>query len=83
MWKSMFLAIGIFLILFGAQCLGVATFKLRIYEDQPAASMLDIIPGPVPQKTFSPAPWAPWSLMATGAIVCLYSFTIPKRMSGG
>ena len=32
---------------------------------------------------FPPAPWVPWSLLSTGAVVCLYSFTIPKRMGGG
>ena len=34
-------------------------------------------------KEFPPAPWVPWSLLSTGAVVCLYSFTIPKRMGGG
>jgi hypothetical protein len=29
-----------------------------------------------------PAPWAPWTLMSTGLVVCLYSFSIPKRMNG-
>jgi hypothetical protein len=29
-----------------------------------------------------PPDWAPWSLMSTGAIVCLYSFTLPRRWNG-
>ena len=27
-----------------------------------------------------PPDWAPWSLMGTGAVVMLYSFTIPQRV---
>jgi hypothetical protein len=26
-----------------------------------------------------PADWAPWSLMSIGAVVMLYSFTLPKK----
>lgn len=29
-----------------------------------------------------PPEWAPWSLMSAGAVIILYSFTIPKRMAG-
>jgi hypothetical protein len=35
-----------------------------------------------PQKVLNPPAWAPWSLMATGAIVIVYSFTLPKRFMG-
>jgi hypothetical protein len=30
-----------------------------------------------------PPDWAPWSMLAGGAVVMLYSFTIPQRVSGG
>jgi hypothetical protein len=30
-----------------------------------------------------PPDWAPWSLLAAGAVVMLYSFTIPQRVGGG
>jgi hypothetical protein len=83
MWRSLFLAIGVFLIILGAQCLGVAQFTLKI-RDEPAAStnLFDSTPSLGAQKQVAPPPWAPWSLMSTGAVVCLYSFTIPKRVSG-
>ena len=29
-----------------------------------------------------PPEWAPWSLMSAGAVIILYSFTIPKRIAG-
>ena len=81
MWRSFFLAVGIYLMLFGVQCLAVDRVYLRLHDDPPP-------PGPFqlstategPQKEFDPPPWVPWSLLTGGAVVCLYSFTIPKRM---
>ena len=34
------------------------------------------------EKVVTPPDWAPWSLMAGGAVVVLYSFTIPRRVGG-
>jgi hypothetical protein len=28
----------------------------------------------------NPPDWAPWSLVSTGAVVMLYSFTLPKKL---
>ncbi|MCC6126132.1 MAG: hypothetical protein IT426_14315 [Pirellulales bacterium] len=83
MWRSLFLSIGIFLMLFGVQCLGVRQFTFKAREEPPPqTSLLDSTPAVGPQKKFVPAPWVPWSMMASGAVVCLYSFTIPKRVAG-
>ena len=79
MWRSLFLAMGVYLVLLGAQCLGVEKFTLK--PKQPAsqsASLGDARAGA--GKEIVPPPWAPWSLMSTGAVVCLYSFTIPSRL---
>jgi hypothetical protein len=83
MWRALFLAIGGFLIILGIQCLGVSQFILKI-RDEPAASssIFDSAPKLGPQKQITPPSWAPWSLMSTGAVVCLYSFTLPKRVTG-
>jgi hypothetical protein len=83
MWRSFFLAVGIYLVLLGVQCLGVQKFVLKKREL--------IIPQPTdvftaqetklgPNKELVPPPWAPWSLMSTGAVMCLYSFSIPSRI---
>jgi hypothetical protein len=84
MWRALFLSVGIFMILLGIQCLGVQQFTLKTREDPPAQqdSLFDNAPTIGPQKKINPKPWAPWSLMASGTIVCLYSFTIPKRVAG-
>jgi hypothetical protein len=83
MWRALFLAMGVFLVILGVQCLGVAQFTLKIRDEAPASvSFLDVTPSLGPQKHVIPPPWAPWSLMSTGAVVCLYSFTLPKRVAG-
>ncbi|MGD0038732.1 MAG: hypothetical protein ABSC53_15710 [Bacteroidota bacterium] len=83
MWRALFLAMGIFLIIVGVQCLGVAQFTLKIRDEATeSTSIFDSTPALGAQKQVIPPPWAPWSLMSTGAVVCLYSFTIPKRVAG-
>jgi hypothetical protein len=83
MWRALFLSIGIFMILFGVQCLGTQEFTFKARAEPPApSSPFETAPTVGPQKKFNPPPWAPWSLMAGGAVVCLYSFTIPRRVAG-
>ncbi len=85
MWRALFLAVGVYTVLMGAQCLAVERFTLTLRE-KPAVverGLLDekqVTPGK--KITMVPPPWAPWSLMSTGAIVCLYSFTLPARLKG-
>jgi len=84
MWRAFFLAIGVSLIILGVECLGVEKIQLKSREaPPPPSSPMEEAPKVGPHKTISPPPWAPWSLMSTGAVVCLYSFTIPKRVAGG
>lgn len=83
MWRAFFLAIGFFLMLLGVQCLGVEQFNLKIRDKPPApVSPFDIEVKEGAFKTLTPPPWAPWSLLSSGAVTCLYSFTIPRRVSG-
>jgi len=82
MWRSFFLAVGIFLMILGAECLGVKKMNLRIREaPPPPTSPFDTEKKVGAQKQIVPPNWAPWSLLSSGAVVCLYSFTIPGRMS--
>jgi len=66
MWRSFFLAVGITLLIVGAEFL-IVDSAMMVAEGGP--------------KSFKPPEWAPWSLLSSGAIVILYSFTIPKRMA--
>jgi hypothetical protein len=82
-WRALFLAIGLYLMIFGLECLAVERVYLRVHDDPPpAGSFINPAPKAGPQKQFTPAPWMPWSVLSSGAVVCLYSFTIPRRMGG-
>lgn len=80
MWRAMFLAVGVYLMLLGAQCLGVEKFTLK--SDGPTAQAASTDGKSGSKKEVVPPPWAPWSLLSTGAVVCLYSFSIPSRLRG-
>jgi hypothetical protein len=67
MWRSFFLAVGVFLVILGAEALAIDKAVLARSE-----GLTDIVP---PE-------WAPWSLLSAGAVVILYSFTVPKKMAG-
>ncbi|MEX0641343.1 MAG: hypothetical protein WD468_01510 [Pirellulales bacterium] len=75
MWRSFFLALGITAAIVGAQCLVVD--KAVLVQRAPAAPG-----GPPPLKELVPPEWAPWSLISGGAVVMLYSFTVPRKLQG-
>ena len=84
MWRSFFLAIGVFLCILGVQCLAVDKVVLKVRE-RPAATVNpfdDEANAVGPQKVLRPPEWAPWSLLATGAITVIYSFTLPRWVKG-
>jgi hypothetical protein len=84
MWRAFFLAVGFFLMILGAQCLAVDRVSLKIHDEPPAPiSPFDSDTSAAALKEIVPPPWAPWSLLSSGAVLCLYSFTIPRRVSGG
>lgn len=92
MWRAFFFAVGIMLVILGLECLLIDSATLSSGEKpkvvqvnngwfQPPQTIE--MPG---GKTVKPKEWIPWSLLASGAIVLLYSFTLPKRWgakSGG
>mgnify|MGYP006900794104 CR=1 FL=1 len=84
MWRSFFLAIGATLLLFGLQGMALEKVVLRMKGDPPPkASPWDNEPKVAPSVELKPPPWAPYSLLSSGVITCLYSFTLPKKFKGG
>lgn len=86
MWRATFLAIGIYLCILGAECLVV---DRAILDDgsKPApatetASLFQSTSPKAERKEYKPKEWMPWSMLSTGAVVILYSFTIPRRVNG-
>ena len=73
MLRSLFLALGAYTCLLGVEALAIEKAVLKPpASGQPRSFLEDEI---------TPPDWAPWSLMATGAVVMLYSFSIPRRVS--
>ncbi|RIK79770.1 MAG: hypothetical protein DCC67_10065 [Planctomycetota bacterium] len=72
MFRSLFLALGVYSCILGVEAIAIDQAVLKRPEGQPTAS----------QKVVAPPDWAPWSLLGAGAVVVIYSFTIPKRMNG-
>jgi hypothetical protein len=74
MWRAFFLSLGVIVFIVGLECLGVQKFVLKPSRDALGAAQ-------AAATVLTPPDWAPWSLMSTGAVVCLYCFTVP-RMGG-
>ncbi|HEV3024950.1 MAG TPA: hypothetical protein VGX76_20890 [Pirellulales bacterium] len=75
MWRSLFLALGVYACLLGAECLLID--KAVLTSPRPSGLMGSLNPV---KRELVPTDWAPWSLISGGAVTILYSFTLPKRM---
>ncbi len=88
MWRAFFFAVGGMLIIVGIECLLIdsatlASDRTEVVQInngwfQPASTM-EVSNG----KVIRPKEWIPWSALASGAVVLLYSFTLPRRWGGG
>lgn len=77
MWRAFFLAVGIYGILLGAECLAIDKAVLAPRTDSsPGALFEQMAPS---AREIVPPTWAPWSLISGGAVVVLYSFTLPNK----
>lgn len=73
MWRSLFLAVGAYCCLLGVEALAVERAVLNIEARDASGQSVGV------HQIVTPD-WAPWTLMAAGAVVVLYSFTIPQRV---
>ena len=73
MWRSFFLAVGAYCCLLGVEALAVERAVVKVTPSQNQSATRDVIP----------PDWAPWSLLGGGAVVVLYSFTVPQRVGTG
>jgi hypothetical protein len=80
MWRAFFLAIGICCCAVGAECLVVEQANVVASADSAPAGPYGRAQSPT--RPITPPEWAPWSLLAGGAVVMIYSFTIPTRLKG-
>ncbi len=81
MWRAFFLAIGVFTCLVGLQCLVIEEAVFANFAVPPAENDgFGLVPPPAGRHVVNPPDWAPWAFLASGVVVILYSFTIPRRM---
>ena len=83
MWRALFLAIGIFLCILGAECLVVDRFVMASEQPLPIeetpATLFGAPPaGTLAKRDIEPPDWAPWSFLSAGAVIILYSLTINR-----
>lgn len=94
MWRALFLALGITAILAGSQLFFVEQVEIKRIRPSrknvtlnngfqspfQTASHQQSQPVPQPETIlYRPKDWMPWSLLAVGTIVVIYTFTIPQR----
>ncbi|RIK72099.1 MAG: hypothetical protein DCC68_26795 [Planctomycetota bacterium] len=82
MWRAMFIAIGVTACILGVECMLIDKAVLVDRGDAAAAPQINGVAAPAAKRELVPPEWAPWSLISAGAVVMLYSFTLPKKFSG-
>lgn len=80
MWRSFFLAIGFTVFLLGLECLAVDKAVLRTREEASNGILVDESPE-MARREFTPSDRTAWTLISAGAVVMIYSFTIPQRVN--
>lgn len=78
MLRAFFLAMGISTCIYGAECLVVDRFVLA-GEVKPASPGETAVLNAKPPREMVPPEWAPWSLLASGALVVLYSMAMRRE----
>lgn len=89
MWRAFFCAVGIVLIIMGIECLLIdsAILVAGVLDDpipqiqQPTGGLFSPPVQTTVDRVFRPSEWFPWSLLASGAIVLLYSISLRKNVS--
>jgi len=88
LYRAFFCAVGLVMIIVGLECLVIesAMFSPGIFEDAKFAPQQNTWMNSQPimpqGKIFQPKEWFPWSLLAVGSIVAIYSQAVrgPKAI---
>jgi hypothetical protein len=81
MWRALFLAIGIWLCMLGAQCLVVerAVLAETTVAKRPVLSADMTFTAPGTQPSIETREWMPFTFLGLGVVIILYTFTLPRR----
>lgn len=82
MWRSLFLAIGITLCIVGVECMFIeeAVLAKSVAERAPAAAVDGSLSTGGAKREIQTKEWMPWSFLGVGAVIILYTITIPRRL---
>lgn len=84
MWRSLFLAVAIMMIILGLECLMIDSASVYAAGKSSAANFIDpSIPPAQTTKIWQPSEALPWGLLSGGAVIILYAVTLPKRFAQG
>ncbi|MCM2370486.1 hypothetical protein [Aporhodopirellula aestuarii] len=80
MWRSLFLAIGIMVIVVGVETMFIDSASVYAAAESTAVNFVDPSAPPAPTTTtWQPGEKFPWAMLAIGTIIVLYAITLPKR----
>lgn len=85
LWRAFFCAVGIVLVFVGVECLLIdsAALNMKVTETpklQASGGLFSSTPTPVTSnKIFKPSEWFPWSMVAIGSIVMIYSHSFRRN----
>ena len=84
MWRAFFFAIGTMLIIVGVECLMIDSATLASDRTEVVQVNQGWFQPPKTMevnnaKVIRPKEWIAWSSLASGAVILLYSFTLPRR----
>ena len=83
MWKATSLAVGIAAVMLGLEALVIEQAVLTVAIRETAeARPFETMAAPGSEHLLTVPEWAPWSFLSTGAIVLLYTYTLPSRLHG-
>ncbi len=78
MIKSVSMGIGVFLIILGLMLHTVESYTVRPKRVQ-AANAWEPAPA---SKVVELEPWKPWAYFGAGAVLCLWTCTLPAKING-
>lgn len=80
MWRAFFIALGIMAIIVGFESLLIES--ANFYSDRGSTAQEMLNPAAIAGQstiTWEPKEWFPWLVLSVGALIVIYSFTLPKR----
>jgi hypothetical protein len=82
MLRAFFCAVGISLIILGAECLVVEKAVLAETKQQVQQNSFMQFAAEVPSqagRVVDPPEWAPWTMLSVGTVILLYAFTVSRE----